>query len=413
MLHDFESLLAHELGLDAESVGHELIARAVQERLARSGAPDREAYWALVTRSPAELQALIEAVVVVETWFFRDPEAFATLAREATGAWASDIPGGALRVLSLPCATGEEAYSIAMTLLDAGLGAGRFAVDGVDISEQALGRARDGVYGSNSFRGKDLDFRSRYFERVAAGYRLREECRGAVSFRAGNLLSADVMLGTACYSAIFCRNVLIYLDRAAQQRALEVLLRLLAPGGLLFVGPSETSLLPSRDFAPLRIPLAFAFRKLGPASQRPRLAATVKGPAPARASAGKPAPVRARAPVTSGGTSPRAELDAEAHLALVASLADRGELAEAYRRCTDHERRYGSSARLFYLMGLLREAAQQLDEAATFHKKAIYLDPNHEEALTHLALLLDKQGDAAGAARIRQRARRSSTREGT
>jgi chemotaxis protein methyltransferase WspC len=103
--------------------------------------------------------------------------------------------------------------------------------------------------------------------------------------------------------------------------------------------------------------------------------------------------------------------DADGHLELVARLADRGELREADRRCADHERQYGSSARLFYLMGLLREAQGELDQAAAYHKKALYLEPEHEEALTHLALLLDKQGDSAGAERLRQRARRVIAKE--
>jgi chemotaxis protein methyltransferase WspC len=424
-LHAIESLLAQHIGLDAQSVGHELIARAVHERQKSSGRVGSDAYLALLASSRAELQALVEAVVVSETWFFRDPDAFATLAREATGPWLAAHASAPLRVLSLPCATGEEPYSIALALLDAGFPPGRLMIEGADISEQALARARAGVYGNNAFRGNDPNFRERHFEPVPHGHRLRDDVRAVVSFRTANLLDADVTLGVGQYTAIFCRNVLIYLDRAAQRRALDVLARLLGAGGLLFVGPSETSLLP-RDFAPLRVPLAFGFRKADArpdaSSAAPRLARRDARPlaprtagalprqTPSARRAGPPSP-NPPPPATESAQPASTRGGADEHLELVARLADRGELGEAARRCADHERQYGSSARLFYLMGLLREATGELDQAAAYHKKALYLEPQHEEALTHLALLLDKQGDAAGAERLRQRARRLIAKE--
>jgi chemotaxis protein methyltransferase WspC len=437
-LHAIERLLAEHIGLDAESVGHELIARAVHDRQKSSGALGPDAYLALLASSRAELQALIEAVVVSETWFFRDAAAFATLAREATGPWLAANASPTLRVLSLPCATGEEPYSIALALIDAGFPPGRLEIDGADVSEQALVRARRGVYGNNAFRGNDSSFRERHFEPVPLGHRLRDDVRAVVSFRKANLLDADVTLGMGQYAAIFCRNVLIYLDRASQRRALDVLARLLGAGGLLFVGPSETSLVP-HDFLPLHVPQAFGFRKaaavrpdasqaaprlvrratrpLAPATPRalPRQIPSARrppSPSPNPTATRDTAPASTRSSAARGLTAAVAEpCDADEHLELVARLADRGELGEAARRCADHERQYGSSARLFYLMGLLREAQGELDQAAAYHKKALYLEPQHEGALTHLALLLDKQGDSAGAERLRQRARRLGAQE--
>jgi chemotaxis protein methyltransferase WspC len=406
---DFARLLGQQIGLDPGSVGAELIERAVAERQRCTGSRDLDSYWARLTGSSAELQALIEAVVVSETWFFRDAEAFAALAREASGPWLAAQAQGGLRLLSLPCATGEEPYSMAMSLLDAGLPAERFAIDAVDISEQALGRARGAVYGRNAFRSQDLGYRERHFDSVASGHQVRQSVRDAVTFLQGNLLTAELTLGPVRYAAIFCRNVLIYLDRSAQRRAVEVLARLLAPEGLLFVGPSETSLLTHAELDTARIPLAFAFRKV--AKRAPLAPSRLQhAPAPAASLAPVPAPRRPVPPPTplrkQASQQAAPALDAEAHLGLVAELADRGQLPEATRLCLDHERLHGPSARLFYLMGLLREADSDPEHAAICHKKALYLDPEHAEAMTHLALLLEKHGDAAGAARLRQRALR-------
>src|SRR5437899_821468 len=108
----FEALLKHTMGLDVASIGPAMIERAVRERLATSGAIDLDAYWQLVQTSETELQALIEAVIVPETWFFRDREAIEALARLA---WEQSLrTQRPLRLLSLPCSTGEEPYSIAM-----------------------------------------------------------------------------------------------------------------------------------------------------------------------------------------------------------------------------------------------------------------------------------------------------------
>src|SRR5207249_345639 len=214
-----------------------------EKRLLACELQETHAYWERVRASEAELQELIEAVVVPETWFFRDREAFAALALTVYEDWLGAHPEDDLRLLSLPSSTGEEPYSMAMALLDAGFPANRFRVDAVDISARALARAGHAVYGKNSFRGNELGFRDRHFEATTHGYRLSDAVRRQVQFQQGNLLAAGFLPGVESYDVIFCRNVLIYFDRAAQDRALTVLVRLLTPKGVLFVAPSETGLL--------------------------------------------------------------------------------------------------------------------------------------------------------------------------
>ena len=97
-------------------------------------------YWERLRASEDELQELIEAVVVPETWFFRDQEAFTALARIISKEWLPNHPTAALRLLSGPCCTGEEPYSMVMALLDAGLSRDRLKIDAVDISVRALAR---------------------------------------------------------------------------------------------------------------------------------------------------------------------------------------------------------------------------------------------------------------------------------
>jgi chemotaxis protein methyltransferase WspC len=260
----FADLLDRVMGLDAALIGTSAVDRAVEARIRANGLPGTDAYWALLQQAPDEVQALIETVVIPETWFFRDPAAFDAMVRLCAPRLADG--SAPLRILSLPCSTGEEPYSIAMALLDAGWPSARFRVDGVDISHQALGLARRAVYGRNSFRALDLGFRDRHFEAFEREWHLKERVRGCVQWQQGNMLDAAFLAGAAPYDVIFCRNLLIYFDAATQGRAVAVLRRLLAPQGLLLAGHSESGVVSAHGFASAQIPMAFAFRKVGAAA---------------------------------------------------------------------------------------------------------------------------------------------------
>ncbi|MGJ3703221.1 CheR family methyltransferase [Variovorax sp. AFSI2.2] len=408
----FEQLLKQAMGLDAASIGSAVVRRAVQERLAACQLPDAQAYWERLGSSAPELQELIEAVVVPETWFFRDPASFAALARlVGEDARATQGPMD-LRLLSVPCATGEEPYSMAMALLDAGFPESALRIDAVDISTRALERAQRAVYGRNSFRGSDLAFRDRYFAETAGGHSPVDAVRRPVRFRHGNLLEG-LMAEAELYDVIFCRNVLIYFDRATQDRAIAVLKRLLKPRGWLFVGPSETALLSDHGFISAKLPLAFAFHKGPPAVGDAKLLRAVHAPnTPAR----RPTPVVAApfppaarprlVPAPAATPRPAAPAEAPTGIDRARRLADQGHLADAAAHCEAHLRQHGPSAEAFHLLGLVRDASGNAEDAAEQYRKALYLEPDHHEALIHLALLLRKRGDEAGAQRLQRRASR-------
>ncbi len=401
------TLLKEKTGLDAASVGAACVERAVRERLAARSLGDLEAYWEQLCASERELQELIEAIVIPETWFFRDSEAFAALVRVVREEWFATHAAGTLRVLSLPCSTGEEPFSIAMALLDGGLPTSRFHIDAIDISTRAIAWAERGTYGKNSFRAKDLGFRDRYFEPVERGHRLSDVVRRQVTFRQGNLLSAGGLPGAHDYDVIFCRNVLIYFDRITQCRAIEVLGRMLQSSGLLFVGPSETGLLLDQGFVPAGIPLAFAFRQAGSSARQPRLR---RRPAAAVVAAKPVPPKPRRPPIAEPQAKPlpadKASGATEHWIEQARHLANQGKLVEALTCCERNLHSQPASAEGFHLIGLLHDAAGRVREAAEHYRKALYLDPRHPEALVHLAVALQKEGDARGAQRLFERANR-------
>jgi chemotaxis protein methyltransferase WspC len=408
-LPEIEAMLQQVMGLHAETIGSSSVARAVQGRMTAGGVVDVHAYQELLTASPAELQELIETVIVPETWFFRDPEAFVELKRIACEEWQPNRADDVVRILSLACATGEEPYSIAMTLLDVGFASNRFRIDAIDISERSLDHARRGVYGTNSFRGDDLAFRGRHFQRVAGGHRVHDAVRQPVCFQYGNVRAEDFLVDALPYDAVFCRNLLIYFDQPTQASTIAVLRRLLKDTGALFVGPAETVSLLNGDFVSAKVPHAFAFRRTPLADAVwPRAAFP---PIPWLPKIAKPA---TKLTWTAPQSLERVWVEAPASppkdgIAQAFALADQGRLMEAAALCEEQMREHGPSAQAFYLMGLICSADGRLYAADRCYRKALYLDENHVDAMMHLAVLLEEQGDKRGAKRLRARAQRAGS----
>jgi len=403
----FFRFLQERIGLDVESVGAAMVERALRQRCTLVQAADLDDYWLRLQQSSDEQQALIEAVIVPETWFFRYPESFTALAGLAHKRAAELAGARPLRILSLPCSTGEEPYSIAMALLDGGLSPGAFRVDGIDISPSSVAKGEQALYGRNSFRGSELAFRERHFSPSGDTHRLDERVRQQVSLQAGNVLDPALKAREGLYDFVFCRNLLIYFDVPTQQRVFEVLKRLIHAQGVLFIGPAEGSLLARLGMRPLGIAQSFAYVRQDdappPLAKPLPVARQPVAPPPPRLVALPPRAARSSAvpaaPVPAQG---EAQL-----LALIARQANAGENQQARADCERYLRQFAPKAQVYYWLGLLSDTEGDAAQAITHYRKALYLEPQHPEALMHLAMLLAAQGDDAGARRLQERAARA------
>ena len=404
----FFRFLQERIGLDVESVGTAMVERALRQRCTLVQAADLDDYWLRLQQSSDEQQALIEAVIVPETWFFRYPESFTALAGLAHKRAAELAGARPLRILSLPCSTGEEPYSIAMALLDGGLSPGAFRVDGIDISPSSVAKGEQALYGRNSFRGSELAFRERHFSPSGDTHRLDERVRQQVSLQAGNVLDPALKAREGLYDFVFCRNLLIYFDVPTQQRVFEVLKRLIHAQGVLFIGPAEGSLLARLGMRPLGIAQSFAYVRQDDApppvaKPLPVARQPVAAPLPPRVVALPPRVARSSAvPAASVPAQDEAQL-----LALIARQANAGENQQARADCERYLRQFAPKAQVYYWLGLLSDTEGDAAQAITHYRKALYLEPQHPEALMHLAMLLAAQGDEAGARRLQERAARA------
>ena len=408
----FFDYLKQRIGLDVASVGPAIIERAVRQRCIALNMADNDRYWQRLLSSQDEQQALIESVIVPETWFFRYPESFATLGRLARQRLAEIGSRRALRILSLPCSTGEEPYSIAMALFDAGFAAHQFKVAALDVSPLSVQRAQNALYGKNSFRGQPTDFRERYFSPENDGYQLSQRVCGQVSFTSGNLLDPILLASREPYDFVFCRNLLIYFDLKTQQQALDVLKRLTRDDGVLFIGPAEGNLLNRLGMRSIGVPQSFAFCH----SHEPLPAARPVPAEPKPLPRSKPSPpvpppaIRPFAPRPQAAVAQKAVSrvdEPKVLLEQIATLANEGKSGEARAVCEQFLQLHDPQAEVFYWLGLLSDVQGQTSEAQGFYRKALYLEPQHSEALAHLAALLASQGDEAGARRLQERAARN------
>jgi chemotaxis protein methyltransferase WspC len=444
LAQDLRAWLTDELGLEPALLGDGRLEHALAAAMAATGVLDPGAYLDRVRGGGAgEREALISEVVVPETWFFRDREPFRFLGRHAAGSWSCAHPGQTLRVLSMPCASGEEPYSIAMALLDAGLSASRFQVDAVDVSPRALAAARRAVYGRSSFRENGGAASLRHFTKTAEGYALDPRLAEQIRFFRGNARDPALALPVASYDVVFCRNLLIYMTDSAKEAVLRRIRAVLAPGGLLFAGHAEVAFCARHGFAAVPPPRAFACR-LGdadpvPGSGRSRAPRTGAAPRPRRPPSrdgwsaavealAEPSRLGRRSPTGEGGSSgsavhtmpqgrscarqqARAPGPAEGETALplaaVRRLADAGQLEEARCACDRYVRERRADPEGFFLMGAIEQAADCREAAEECFRRALYLDPGHYEALVHLGLLCQEKGDGEQAARLRERAARA------
>ena len=190
----------------------------------------------LLEGEPAAVTALVEQAVVQETYFYRHPEQFDALARHLAG-HPLDRPVSAW---SAGCATGEEAYTVAMVLSDLGRPPGLDQVLGTDVSARAIEVARQGVYGEWSLRQLPPALRRRHFDAGPDTVQVKEPLRRPVRFERHNLLNRPP--SGAPFDVVICRNVLLYFRPEAARALFGRLHAALRPGGLLLVGPIEESL---------------------------------------------------------------------------------------------------------------------------------------------------------------------------
>jgi two-component system, chemotaxis family, CheB/CheR fusion protein len=233
-------LPSHAHGRDFSYYKRATILRRIARRMQVNGVPDLQEYLNCLRTRPGEAGALLQDLLISVTNFFRDADCFEALARKVPGLLAGKGPGDTVRVWVPACATGEEAYSIAMLLAEhvrAMDAPPLIQIFATDMDDQAVHAGREGLYPAAIEADVSEERLKRFFVKEHFSYRMRRELRELVLFAIHDVLKDSPF---SRLNLISCRNLLIYLNRDAQARALGTFHFALQPGGLLFLGSSES-----------------------------------------------------------------------------------------------------------------------------------------------------------------------------
>jgi chemotaxis protein methyltransferase WspC len=406
-------MLQARIGLDPLSLGPSQLPRIIDAHMRALSLGDPSAYAARLASSPTEFEDLVEEAVVSETWFFRGGSVFSYLVDHIRKLLPSRTAERPFRILSVPCSTGEEPYSMVIALTEAEVPREHWTLNAVDLSTRHLERARQGLYRDFAFRDTPVAVRARYFRQVEGGWEINPALRDTVNFQQGNLIDPQFLGESEPFDLIFCRNLLIYLHAEARKQVLLTLDRLLSRGGLLCMGHAEPLSLLDVRFRATGPSACFLFqRKEEKNEERPLLVPQSLSQERVNAGARRIAPRKAAEPVSHSrplsGTAKRVEKMQVDFLVQARRHADAGELGQALAGCQAQLEQAGPSADLFSLMGVIHQARREEAEAVACFRKALYLEPNHDEALLHLMLLYQQKGDEAGAALLRRRLERKT-----
>lgn len=352
------AVLAEFVGLRASGATEARLASGIESRC-HARRIDGARYLAHLASDAAERQALVDLVTVPETSWFREAEQISVLV-DGLVRRCGDERDEPVVIWSAGCAGGQEPYSVAIALAEAGFTGHRIIA--TDVSDRAVDRAAAGRYNDHELRGLSPARRDRWFERCDGGWRIDGRIRDRVATQRANLLVDKPPIGPGTCQAILCRNVFIYLRRDRIAACLERFHATLAPAGSLFIGASESLYGVEHRFVVERVGGVFVHR---------RAATTPVASAPPVAAAPPVRPVR------------RVEPGSAAALPTTAALRVEAELAS--------------------------RTGRHVDAVAAF-RKATYLDPTDPVAHLELGLALEAGGDPEAGRRAYQAARRALDR---
>ena len=234
------ALVRQRTGLDLCPYRPATMLRRIRNRMISVGAATLADYFRVLQADAGETAPLVDRLTIKVSRFYRNRDTFDTLRSDVLPSLAAMREGAPLRIWCAGCGFGEEAYTLAMLLAEGGWPG---TIDATDIDSAALARASEGVYSAPAFEELPRDLADRYLVAIGSAtppaWRVSDDIRARVRFSHDDLMAGGQAASGGPFELVSCRNVLIYLQRAAQDHALAVLRRALVPRGVLCLGEAE------------------------------------------------------------------------------------------------------------------------------------------------------------------------------
>jgi chemotaxis protein methyltransferase CheR len=240
-----------------------LVEKKLATRLQEKNLNSYDDYLSLIkySNNADELNKLYDAITTNETYFFREPQQLSVCVDAVVPQIIGNKGAKDIKIWSAACSTGEEAYTLVMMLMEKRI-CSRIELVATDISNEVLESAKKAVYGSYAMRNVPEQYLKKYFRSNGWNQELDASVKSAVRFMNINLIDAGKMRTVVGMDVIFCRNVLIYFDDKAKQKAVSLLYDSLRPGGFLFVGSAESLHNVTRAFKPVMFDKVVAYQRV-------------------------------------------------------------------------------------------------------------------------------------------------------
>jgi len=263
----FREFFYRKTGIMFDQSKRYFVDRRLVERIKATGHDSFKSYFIFVRfdTSGKELQNLINAFTVNETYFFREEYQFRCMVNKMLPEIVSrKKPGEIIKIWSIPCSTGEEPYSIAIYLLEYWKDIDKWDVEivGSDIDTNALEKAKRGIYSERSVQNLPKHILQKYFTYLGNGdYQICEDLRNSIEFTRINIVDPKETKRYRGFDIVFCRNLLIYFDDLSRKLAAENIYDAMNPGGFICLGHSESMSRITSIFQIRKFPEAIVYQK--------------------------------------------------------------------------------------------------------------------------------------------------------
>ncbi|PIF89712.1 chemotaxis protein methyltransferase CheR [Acidovorax sp. 62] len=262
----FREFFYRKTGIQFEASKRYFVDKRLLDRMAATDSASFRAYFTMLRfqASGEELQSLTNLMTVNETYFFREEYQFRCLVNSLLpDLIARKKDKAPLRIWVLPSSSGEEAYSIAICLLERWALLNEYDIEIVasDIDTHILAAARAGLYSPRAVAQMPASYLQKYFRHTSAGYQLIDDVRSSVEFTRVNLSDRADTRGYRDFDVVFCRNLLIYFDDVSRKAAAETFYDAMKPGGFICLGHSESMSRISSLYRVRKFPEAIVYQK--------------------------------------------------------------------------------------------------------------------------------------------------------
>lgn len=392
---DYSNILNYlnqKIGLNIDSIGFITLESSILNTMKEFNTNNINHLLDLIQNDYEKLRVLIENIKVPETWFFRDIESFNYLKLYIEKNRNQINKTNPLKILSAPCSTGEEPYSLAILTFECGLSRDEVEILAIDISRESLQSAQNAIYRKSSFRNDYNNFKEKYFVNIDGKYKLIEKIKNYVIFKEENILNNDFLYNYTQFNIIYCKNLLIYFNDDARNIVLNNINRLLDENGVLLVGLSELSFFTRNDYEQVKHNLAFACKKKINNTQNSDFTKNINYTEESInfKELNNKHIIKQSTNVKKIEKSIKIEDNRRVYtLENIKKLADEGNFKEAEEICKIILQNDNYNIEILFYMGLIYMALNKKELAIEYFNKVIYLAPSHYETLIHLSLIYE------------------------